>query len=176
VRGLPAERSSTWWIAAAALAADQASKALVVRALPPSRSVPVIPGLLDLTLVTNTGGIFGLLRDLEGPARGLLFSAVPAAAILLMIWFGLRLPPGRRWARAALGLILGGAAGNLLDRARLGHVVDFLDVYVGRHHWPAFNVADSGICVGVAILLAEGLLVPQPGGPPAGRPPSTGPA
>lgn len=149
----------TWLVGLCTLALDQASKAIAVNALAPSGQVTLIPGLFDLTFVTNTGGVFGMLRDLDGPLRGLLFSVVPLAAIALMIWYGLTLPPGRRWPRVALGLILGGAAGNLVDRLRLGHVIDFLDAYVGSHHWPAFNLADSGICIGVAMLLLESFLL-----------------
>ena len=172
--GILAGRNLTWAAALLTAAADQIGKALIVRSIPPGRGVSVIPGLFDLTLVTNPGGIFGILRDVGGSLRSIIFSAVPAIAILAMLWYGWVLPPDRRWSRAALGLILGGAAGNLIDRIRLGHVVDFLDVYVGTHHWPAFNVADSCICVGVAMLLIEGFFfhrVPD-GTAPAAPPPS----
>lgn len=154
-------RYITWSVALLTLLADQASKLFVVRSLIPGVATPIIPGLFDLTLVTNTGGIFGILRDADGALRSLLFNVIPVAAILLIAWYGWRLPESRPWSRAALGLILGGAAGNLTDRLRLGHVVDFLDAYVGSHHWPAFNLADSGICVGVTLLLAEGLFAPR---------------
>ena len=156
---LSGERNLIWAVAAAATLADQGSKALIVRILPPGRSIAVIPGFFDLTLVTNTGGVFGLLRDVEGVWRGLLFSVVPLAVVAFVFGYGWRLPAGRAWARTALGLILGGALGNLVDRLRLGHVIDFLDAYAGPYHWPAFNLADSGICVGVAMLLVEGLLI-----------------
>jgi signal peptidase II len=128
--------------------------------LAPGIAMPIVPGFFDLTLVTNTGGIFGILRDAGGLTRNILFSVVPVIAVVLIAWYGWRMQAARRWSRAALGLILGGATGNLIDRFRLGHVIDFLDAYVGTHHWPAFNLADSGICVGVAILLAEGLFAP----------------
>lgn len=151
-------RAMAWIAAVTVLVLDQASKALFTATLDPHRSVTIIPGFFDLTLVTNTGGVFGILRDLEGPVRGLLFGLLPLAAIALMVWYARSLEPGRRWPLAAIGLILGGAAGNLLDRVRLGYVVDFLDAYVGSYHWPAFNLADSAICVGVAMLLLESLL------------------
>jgi signal peptidase II len=154
-RGLP------WTVALLTLVADQLSKAIVVHALVPGVPSPIVPGLFDLTLVFNAGGIFGILRDADGLVREILFDAIPVIAIALMAWYGWRLPAERRWSRAALGLILGGAAGNLLDRLRLGHVVDFLDAYAGAHHWPAFNLADSGICIGVTLLLVEGLLAPR---------------
>ena len=153
-----AGRNLTWSIALLTSVADQATKAVIVRLIPPGRGLAVIPGLFDLTLVTNPGGIFGILRDVDGPLRKILFSIIPALAIVLIFWYAWVLAPERRWSRAALGMILGGAAGNLLDRLRLGQVVDFLDVYIGRHHWPAFNLADSCICAGVAMLLLEGLL------------------
>ncbi|MBI3450948.1 MAG: signal peptidase II [Acidobacteria bacterium] len=150
-------------IALATLAADQISKLMVVRSLAPGLAVPVIPGLFDLTLVTNAGGIFGILRDADGPLRGVLFAAIPVVAILLMGWYAWHLRAAQAWPRAALGLIVGGAAGNLADRLRLGHVIDFLDAYVGTHHWPAFNLADSAICAGVALLLAEGIFTREAG-------------
>jgi signal peptidase II len=153
------QRGQIWIVALLSAAADQASKAVAVRALSPEQSVHVIPRFFDLTLVTNRGGVFGILRDLDLPLRSVLFSAVPLAAVLLIIWYGWRLPGERAWAGRALGMILGGAAGNLIDRFRLGYVIDFLDVYAGPYHWPAFNLADSCICVGVAILLTEGLVL-----------------
>lgn len=152
------------WIAATGLAlVDQVSKVFFVRFLEPGRSVAIIPGFLDLTLVTNTGGVFGIMRELDGPLRGVLFGLLPLLAIVLMVWYARSLDPSRTWPLAAIGLILGGAAGNLVDRIRLGYVIDFLDAYVGRYHWPAFNLADSGICVGVAMLLLESLIFHKAG-------------
>jgi signal peptidase II len=173
--GLMTGRNLTWTVAVVFGVADQITKAIVAAALSSGRGIVVVPGFFDLTLVTNAGGIFGILRDVDGALRGILFSAIPAAAILLMVWYGHTLPPGRRWSHAALGLILGGASGNLLDRLRLGHVVDFLDVYVGRHHWPAFNLADSCICVGVTMLLIEGLFFHYASDGPAPAPPPAAP-
>jgi signal peptidase II len=159
-----ASRYLPWSIALLTGLADQATKALVVRVVPPGRGIVVIPGLFDLTLVTNPGGIFGILRDVDGPLRRILFSIIPALAIVLILWYAWALSADRRWSRAALGMILGGAAGNLLDRLRLGSVIDFLDVYVGRYHWPAFNLADSCICAGVAMLLLEGIFFERSAG------------
>lgn len=157
-------RPLTALVAVLILLSDQLSKLLVSRMLVPGVASPIIPGFFDLTLVTNTGGIFGILRDAGSATRSILFSAIPVVAVALIAWYGWRLPAGRAWSSAALGLILGGAAGNLVDRFRLGHVIDFLDAYVGTHHWPAFNLADSGICVGVTILLAEGFFAPRADG------------
>ncbi|HXI01646.1 MAG TPA: signal peptidase II [Candidatus Saccharimonadales bacterium] len=168
-------RRITWAAAIAVLALDQVSKAALVRALDPDAAVSLVPGLFRLTLVTNTGGVFGILRDLNGPGRSILFGMLPLAAILLLVWYARSINPPRALPLGAIGLILGGAAGNLLDRIRLGHVVDFLDAYVGDWHWPAFNLADSGICVGVALLLLDSL-ISRPAGedapPAAPAPPS----
>jgi len=160
-------RTLAWIVAGLTFGADQISKALIVATLIPGVSSPIVPGIFDLTLVTNAGGIFGILRDADGALRNILFSAVPVVAIGLMLWVGWNLPTERVWAGIALGLILGGASGNLCDRLRLGHVVDFLDAYIGDHHWPAFNLADSGILVGVVLLLTEGLFTKAPKDGPA---------
>jgi signal peptidase II len=139
----------------AVLASDQASKAQVRRLLPLHDSVTVVPGLVQLTHVTNRGALFGMLHDLPDPWRSAIFTLVPLLAIVLIVGFQSRTPAGARLAHAGLALILGGAAGNLADRLRFGQVTDFLDVFVGAHHWPAFNVADSSICVGVALLVLD---------------------
>lgn len=152
-------RNLTWPVALLVGALDQGSKLLILRALSGGRTISVIPGFFDLTLVTNPGGIFGILRDVDWPVRGFLFNAVPLAAVAAMIWYGRHLGDRGRWPMVALGLILGGAVGNLVDRLRLGHVVDFLDAYIGSHHWPAFNLADSGICIGVVMFLVEGIFM-----------------
>jgi signal peptidase II len=137
------------------LALDQATKAMVVSRLTLYSSVPVVPGLFHITLVTNRGALFGLLHDLADPYRSALFTAVPVLAIALMLVFQYRTTIHDFATQSGLALILGGALGNLIDRIRLGYVIDFLDVFVGEHHWPAFNVADSCICVGVACLLID---------------------
>jgi signal peptidase II len=159
----PPGRRLTWLSAVVVLVLDQAAKALFLAVLEPGRPVTIIPGFFSLTLVTNTGGVFGILRDLEGPLRSILFGLLPLAAIALMIWYARALGGERRSPLAAIGMILGGAAGNLVDRVRWGHVVDFLDAYVGSYHWPAFNLADSAICIGVALLLLDGLAVRRAG-------------
>lgn len=138
-----------------ALFLDQATKALVVSRMTLYSSAPVIPGLFHITLVTNRGALFGLLHDLADPYRSTLFTAVPLLAIALMFVFQYRTTIQDLATQSGLALILGGALGNLVDRIRLGYVIDFLDVFVGEHHWPAFNVADSCICVGVACLVID---------------------
>ncbi|MBI3976121.1 MAG: signal peptidase II [Armatimonadetes bacterium] len=128
--------------------ADQIGKALIVRALPVGGSVTVIPGVLSLTHVQNTGIAFGLLRGLPLPV--LLLAALTVVFLLIYNWTR---PGGggpRDLAgRAALGCLLGGAAGNLVDRVRLGYVIDYLDLHV----WPVFNLADAAVVFGGVLLL-----------------------
>jgi signal peptidase II len=154
---LPAGPYRAAWalLTLAVVALDQASKWMVRSALPLHESVPVIPGLFHLTHITNRGALFGMLHDLADPWRGAIFTAVPVLAAGLILWFQARTPAADRLAQCGLSLVLAGAVGNLVDRLRFGHVTDFLDVFVGRHHWPAFNVADSAICVGVGFLLLD---------------------
>ncbi|HKQ96575.1 MAG TPA: signal peptidase II [Candidatus Polarisedimenticolia bacterium] len=142
-------------LSATILLFDQISKAQVRRLLPLHESVTVLPGFVQLTHVTNRGALFGMLHDLPDPWRSALFTLVPLLAIVLILGFQARTPAGARIAHAGLALILGGAAGNLADRLRFGQVTDFVDVFVGAHHWPAFNLADSSICVGVALLVLD---------------------
>lgn len=142
--------------------ADRLTKMAAVAWLDPVSPVSVIPGFFDLTLVRNPGGVFGLMRDLSEGVRSAIFTFVPAAVIVAIAAYAWRLPLSQRFTRAALALVLGGAAGNLIDRIRLGHVIDFLDVYWRDHHWPAFNIADSAICIGVGLMLFEGLFMKSP--------------
>jgi signal peptidase II len=161
-------------LAALLLAAlDQASKAWVVRGLPLSRPLAIVPGWVDLVHVWNRGVAFSFLANLDqGWVRPLLILAtvLAMAAVLAYIW----LFPGKGATPWGLGLILGGAAGNLVDRARLGYVVDFIDLHWRNHHWPTFNVAVVGISVGVALLLADMIFWNRGGdasGPAEGRKP-----
>lgn len=142
-------------VSAGVVALDQLTKRLVTDSLPLHSSVEVIPDLFHLTLVTNRGALFGLLHDLPDPYRSALFTLVPLLAVGLIIYFQARTTLQDTLAHAGLALILGGALGNLVDRIRLGHVIDFLDVFIGEHHWPAFNAADSAICVGVSLLVLD---------------------
>jgi signal peptidase II len=140
-------------VAGTIVALDQATKALVTGWLPLYRSVSVIPGFFNLTHVLNPGGAFGFLAD-QGPVvRQLLFVVATCLAIGLILYYFHRTPAGYRWLIAAFALILGGAVGNLIDRLRFGKVVDFLDFYIGSGHWPAFNLADSAITVGIGIFV-----------------------
>lgn len=140
-------------LALATLILDQATKAIMTRSLAPHGSITVIPGLFDLTYVHNRGAIFGLFSGLTEPWRAILLTIVPLAAIAVVLVITYRTPASHVRPLAALGLVLGGALGNLIDRIRLGEVVDFLDWHLAGYHWPAFNVADSAICIGVGLLI-----------------------
>jgi signal peptidase II len=139
-------------LAGAIVALDQLTKAVVLRYLVLGVPISVVDGLLSLTLVLNPGLAFGLLGGLPDTWRWIV-AALSLVALAVLARVALRvLPVGGLFGRLAIGLIFGGAVGNLIDRARFGAVVDFVDVYWGTWHWPAFNVADSAITVGVAVL------------------------
>ncbi len=134
---------------------DRGTKALVTAWLPLNQSVPVVEGFFHITHVANTGALFGLLAGLASPLRGVVFIGVPILAIGLILFFQFQTRDRDALTQVGLALILGGAVGNLYDRIRFGHVVDFLDFSVAGHHWPAFNVADSCICLGVFTLVLD---------------------
>ncbi len=144
--------------AAAIVALDLATKAWVVAAFTLYESVPVIEGFFHLTYVRNPGAAFGLFASFGEGFRIPFFLGVTAVALGAILYFLARLEPGRPWTLAALTLVFGGAVGNLIDRVRWGEVVDFLHVFWRDYHWPAFNVADSAITVGMTILILEELL------------------
>jgi signal peptidase II len=157
----PQGRGLYLWIAAAVVALDQLTKVLVDRFMTLHESWTVVEGLARLTYVQNRGAAFGVLSDADLPYQSLLFSGVSLAALLAIGVYAWRLPAHTRLPQAALAFVMGGALGNLLDRARLGYVIDFVDVYWGRYHWPAFNVADAAISVGVCLLVLDILRSPQ---------------
>ena len=133
------------------VALDQGSKWLAEAVLAPYDSVALVPGL-NLTLMYNEGAAFSFLADAGGWQRWLFAGFALVMTVVLVVWL-LRLDSRERVMAAALALVAGGAVGNLIDRVATGRVVDFIDVYVMDWHWPAFNVADSAITVGVALLL-----------------------
>jgi signal peptidase II len=111
----------------------------------------------NLVLTFNRGVSFGLFNAAGGTGNALVFSLVAGAIVLGLVWWlGRATSP---LLAVAIGMIIGGAVGNVVDRIRLGEVVDFLDFHIGSWHWPAFNLADSAICLGVAALLLDGLLL-----------------
>lgn len=130
------------------IALDQFTKLLLIHILRLYESMVVIPGFFDLVHVRNRGIAFGLLNHLGTSWSSIVLSAVTAVAVILLIFWLTRLKEEERWMAFGLALIIGGAVGNLIDRIRLGEVVDFLDFYVGSFHWPAFNIADSAVTVG----------------------------
>ncbi len=140
-----------WLISALTLGLDQLSKAVVTATFVPGQSLPVLPPALYLTYVQNTGAAFGLLKGQQA-----LFIVCSLLVIAWIAWELLSKP--RMAASAAVGcaLVLGGAAGNLIDRLRLGYVIDFIDV---RVRWPVFNVGDSAITIGVGLLLLHAWMV-----------------
>jgi signal peptidase II len=148
-------RASELWIAALIIVLDQATKAVVRAKLPLHESVTVIPGFFDLTHVRNTGAAFGMLNNVDFVYKPQVMVLVAVVALTAVAGYAVTLPPAQRVARVGLALILGGAVGNLIDRATTGFVVDFVDVYWRGVHFWAFNVADSAITVGVALMLLD---------------------
>jgi signal peptidase II len=142
-------------IAGSIIIADQITKAIVLAKLALYQSVAVIPGFFSLTHIHNPGGAFGFLAQQDSAVRIGIFLAASTMAIFFIFLFYRQIPKTHPILAAGLALIFGGAIGNLIDRLRFGKVVDFLDFYIGALHWPAFNVADSAISVGVTIFLAH---------------------
>jgi signal peptidase II len=134
---------------------DQLTKQIVRQMVPLHETVSVIPGLLDLTHVQNTGAAFGLLNAAEFAYKPAIMIAIAAIALIAIAAYGAQLGFHERMARLGLSLILGGAFGNLIDRAFIGHVVDFVDVYWGNSHFWAFNVADAAITIGAILVLLD---------------------
>jgi len=150
-------------IAALVIALDRWSKLWIVHHIRIGHARVIIPGVFRLTHVLNTGAAFSLFEGSTSPAmvRNMLiaFSVLAVIVVLALLW-----KYGRQFSLISfsLALILGGALGNLYDRVRYGHVVDFLEVHIVHYHWPDFNVADSAICIGACLLLIE-MLRPQHG-------------
>ncbi len=140
---------------------DQLTKGLVMAYFGLYELQSIIPGLFNLTYLTNTGAAFGMLAGAQSIWRQVFFVGVAVAAIGVMVFSYRQFHNQGKIFAHAIGLIAGGAVGNLIDRLRFGAVVDFLDFYVGTHHWPAFNVADSAICVGVGLFILGSILYPS---------------
>ncbi len=134
---------------------DQWTKSLVEEHVRLYESVPVIEGFLDLIHVRNTGVAFGFLNTLDIPYKAGLTTAIALAALVAIGFFATQLSPREKLARLGLTFVVGGAIGNLIDRATAGYVVDFVDVYWGGWHFWAFNVADAAITVGASCLIFE---------------------
>lgn len=144
------------WLSILIVALDQLTKFLIEPWLTGQPPFEVIPGFARLVLVYNTGAAFSLLSSASGWQRWLFTGLAVVISALIVYW--LKKTPRGQWTTALpLAMILGGAVGNLIDRLRFGHVIDFVDLYYGDWHWPAFNVADASISVGAAVFILAGL-------------------
>ena len=152
---MTSERRSELWIAGTVVIADQTVKAAVRTQLGFGDAIVVIPGLLNLTRVHNTGAAFGMLNSLEFPFKSVIMTLLPLAALAVLAIYAATLPREQRLSRLGLAFVIGGAAGNLIDRVRAGYVLDFVDVYWGTWHFWAFNVADASITVGVGLMILD---------------------
>ena len=149
-------RPTELMIMSAIVAVDQLTKEIVRRTLPlQGEPAQLIPGFLDLTHVQNTGAAFGLLNAADFPYKAVVMIGIAGMALIAIAAYATQLGFHERLARVGLALILGGAFGNLIDRAAFGHVVDFVDVYWGAAHFWAFNVADAAISIGAVLVLLD---------------------
>lgn len=146
------------WLSALAIVLDQITKRVVMATMVPYQDVIPVTGFFNLVHVHNTGAAFSLFADQPGWQR--IFFTLVALVASGVILYLLRKTHGRPVFAAALALVLGGALGNLIDRLLYGHVIDFLDFFWGTWHWPAFNVADSAITLGAALLILDALRNP----------------
>jgi signal peptidase II len=146
-------------IALGVMALDTWSKWLISTRLDVHDTIPLIPNLLQLVHVRNTGAAFGIGANAESHIVPLMLNIGAIGVFFVVVAYAFRTAVTDRVLQVGLHLILGGAIGNLIDRFRLGYVVDFLDVYLNwggqAHHWPAFNVADSAICIGIGLLFLD---------------------
>jgi signal peptidase II len=142
-------------IAAAVVVIDQIVKAVVRSRFELHDSLEVIPSFFNLTRVHNFGAAFGLMNAADFPFKTVVLSVVAALALAALAWYGATLPAEQRLARFGLALIVGGAAGNLIDRIGSGYVIDFFDFYWRDWHFWAFNVADAAITVGVSLMILD---------------------
>jgi signal peptidase II len=142
-------------VAVTVVLADQLVKAMVRSRLALHESVTVIPGFFDLTRVHNTGAAYGFLNGVDFPFKTVLLACVALAALIGLGVYAASLDQKQLLTRVGLTLVIGGAAGNLIDRVTAGYVLDFVDLYRGDWHFWAFNVADSAITIGVVLMILE---------------------
>jgi signal peptidase II len=147
---------------------DQFTKAYVRRSLHEYQSVEVIEGFFHITHVKNTGAAFGLLAGPSHPLRTIFFAVIAGVAIGAILFIYRKIRDDDTLHALAFSFLLGGAAGNLVDRVWMGQVTDFLDFHWYDYHWPAFNFADSAICGGIGLILLN-MLMGARKGPPEGR-------
>ena len=137
---------------------DQWTKYVIVQKLALYHRIEVIQGFFNLTHVRNTGGAFGIFGGEKGGLGSILFVIVSLIAIGCVLFLFIKIKENEKTLALSFSLVLGGAIGNLIDRFQYGEVVDFLDFYLSTYHWPAFNVADSAICIGIGLLALELLI------------------
>jgi signal peptidase II len=142
-------------ISSTVLILDQITKALVHNLMPLYHSIEIVPNFVNLTYLRNTGAAFGFLSGNRSTLRLAFFLLISVVAIACIIYLLKNLRPDRNIPAISLSLILGGAIGNLIDRLRMGEVIDFIDLHWHHLHWPAFNVADSAISIGVILLFIQ---------------------
>lgn len=142
-----------YFLMAALVAVDQATKHLVARTVDLYQSITVIPGFFNITRIHNKGAIFGTFSQTNNKLVFLLLTAASLAALALVVYYFFKTPASDKLMKVALTLITAGALGNQFDRLIRGHVIDFLDFYVGKAHWPFFNAADSCITIGACLML-----------------------
>ena len=135
--------------------ADQFTKQIVRYNFALGESRPILDGFFDLVYVRNTGSAWGMFRD-----HGEILILISVAMLVLMLVYRRSLITDAMEHKIAFGLLIGGIVGNLMDRIRLEAVTDFLDFYIGTHHWPAFNIADSAICIGVGVYILSSYWLP----------------
>ncbi len=140
-------------IAGSIIALDQITKVIISKTLALHNSIPIIPGFFNFTYVLNPGGAFGFMANQSTTVRALIFLFVSSLAICFILYFYINTPETHIFLSVGFALIFGGAIGNMIDRIRLGKVIDFLDFYMLKTHWPAFNVADCAISIGMAIFI-----------------------
>ncbi len=146
--------SLIWITAALVVVSDQITKAMVSAWVSPYEMIAVIPGVFNLVNWLNTGAAFGIFSSSAATGRVLLIAVTIVSLVVIGFLIKTARTENDKITTFALSLIGGGAVGNLIDRVRLGSVIDFLDFYVGSYHWPAFNIADSAITIGVVLTLA----------------------
>jgi signal peptidase II len=148
-------------LSVAVIVLDALTKWLVASRIELHDAITVIPNVFELVHVRNTGAAFGIGANTDSRLIPLLLNGGAIAVFGVVVVYALRTAVSDRVLQTGLHLILGGAIGNLVDRFRFGYVIDFLDFYVRDHHWPAFNVADSAICIGIALLFLDMRKEPQ---------------
>jgi signal peptidase II len=152
---MAAARRLEWTLVLLIVVSDQLTKALVRRRLELHESLPIIPDMLALTRVHNTGAAFGMFNNMDFPGKTIVLTLVATLALAGVAWYAAAIPAADRLARLGVACILGGAIGNLIDRATAGYVLDFVDAsWQGWHFW-AFNVADAAITIGVVLMILD---------------------